>query len=60
MSHILTALGLVFIVEGIVPFAAPSLWRSAMQRMAAVSDTQLRISGLVAMFSGLTVLFLAR
>jgi uncharacterized protein YjeT (DUF2065 family) len=59
-SHLLAAVGLVFILEGVVPFMAPSLWRSAVNRIAVVGDGQLRIFGLVAMLSGLTVLFMAR
>lgn len=58
--HLLTALGLVFILEGMGPFVVPSLWRSAMQRMAEISDLQLRIVGLAAKVSGLTVVFMAQ
>ena len=46
------ALGLVLVLEGLVPFAAPSAWRAAMVRVAGLRDGQIRFVGLVALVAG--------
>ena len=48
-----TALALVLVIEGILPFAAPRLWRSSFQRLTQLSDGQLRFIGLIAIVIGL-------
>jgi uncharacterized protein YjeT (DUF2065 family) len=55
-----TALGLVFIFEGITPFLGPRLWRRMMQQMIIQNDKSLRIFGLVSMLIGLIILYLTR
>lgn len=51
-----TALALVLVIEGILPFAAPGLWREAFRRMTALSDGQLRFIGLACILAGLVSL----
>ncbi|HVE50423.1 MAG TPA: DUF2065 domain-containing protein [Casimicrobiaceae bacterium] len=46
------ALALVLIVEGLLPFAAPKLWRDAFSRLVEMSDGQLRFIGLTAILIG--------
>lgn len=59
MSHLLlSAICLVFVFEGLLPFLAPRLWRRAMQQMLIQSDSSLRVFGLVSMLSGLGLLYL--
>ena len=52
-----TALALVLVIEGLLPFAAPRLWRSSFIRLTQLSDGQLRFVGLVAIVAGLIALF---
>ena len=52
-----TALALVLVIEGLLPFAAPRLWRTTFQRLTQLSDGQLRFIGLVAIAVGLITLF---
>ena len=53
------ALALVLVLEGIVPFAWPALWRQTMLRLARLNNRQIRIIGLASMLVGLLmVLFL--
>ncbi len=47
------ALALVLIVEGILPFAAPALWREAFRRLIEMSDGQIRFIGLTALLLGI-------
>ena len=60
MEALLTALSLVLVLEGIMPFAAPGLWRRAMARVLAEDDAALRRVGLVSMSLGLLLLYWVR
>lgn len=58
MSDVLLAgLALMLIFEGVLPFAAPALWRDTFRRMLALSDGQLRFAGLLSIGAGLVILF---
>jgi uncharacterized protein YjeT (DUF2065 family) len=56
-SGLWTALALVLVLEGLLPFAAPRLWRSTFLRLTQLSDGQLRFVGLIAVAVGLIALF---
>lgn len=51
------AFALVLIIEGILPFVAPRLWRTTFTRLTQLSDGQLRFIGLVSIAVGLIALF---
>jgi uncharacterized protein YjeT (DUF2065 family) len=53
----LMALGLVLIIEGMLPFLAPRFWRRMMQHMLIQSDKALHIFGLASMLAGLVMLY---
>ena len=50
------ALALMFVFEGMLPFAAPKRWRQLMSRMVSASDRQLRAYGLFSMVVGMLLL----
>ena len=54
------ALGLVLVVEGILPFLSPRGIRRALERMIAMDDATLRFAGAASMLAGVVVLWLAR
>ena len=54
------ALALVLIIEGVLPFLAPSLWRDTFRRITQLSDGQIRFFGLSSMLLGLLVLLVLR
>ncbi|OGT58328.1 MAG: hypothetical protein A3F14_03420 [Gammaproteobacteria bacterium RIFCSPHIGHO2_12_FULL_43_28] len=58
-SILLSAIGLLFVFEGILPFLSPRTWRSLIAQMIAQSDRALRIMGLVSMLVGLTLVSVA-
>ena len=60
MEALLTALSLVLVLEGLLPFAAPALWRRGMQRVLAGDDAALRRVGSVSMALGLVLLYSVR
>jgi uncharacterized protein YjeT (DUF2065 family) len=55
-----TALALMLVLEGVLPFLSPGNWRRAMASVIASSDTALRIGGLGAMLAGVVLLTLVR
>ena len=56
----LMALALMLILEGVLPFLAPNLWRETFRRITQMSDGQIRFVGLSSMIVGLALLLLAR
>lgn len=50
------AFGLLLVVEGLLPFAAPAMWREAFRRATELTDGQLRFIGAASMLGGLFVL----
>ena len=53
------ALALVLVVEGLLPFLAPALWRATFLRLVAMTDGQLRFVGLASITLGSLLLWLA-
>ena len=53
MDSLWTALALLLILEGVLPFCAPSLWRDTFRKVTELSDGQLRFVGLIAITAGL-------
>lgn len=60
LSIFITAVGLLFVFEGILPFLSPRFWRGLMQQLFIQSDLALRIMGLVSMLIGLALVCFAR
>jgi len=56
---VFAALALMLVIEGILPFTAPKLWREAFRKLTEMSDGQIRFAGLASMVAGLVILFLA-
>ncbi|HUO43405.1 MAG TPA: DUF2065 domain-containing protein [Burkholderiales bacterium] len=56
---LLTALALVLVIEGILPFLAPQLWRATFRRLLELNDGQIRFIGLTSMLAGVLLLFLS-
>jgi uncharacterized protein YjeT (DUF2065 family) len=59
-TTLLTAFGLMLVLEGLLPLLAPKAWRQTFQRMLELKDGQLRFVGLVSMVGGLLLMFLSR
>jgi uncharacterized protein YjeT (DUF2065 family) len=55
-----TALALVLILEGVLPFCAPSLWRDTFRKVTELSDGQLRFVGLISITIGVAGLMLVQ
>jgi uncharacterized protein YjeT (DUF2065 family) len=46
------ALALLLILEGLLPFCAPSLWRDTFRKVTEMTDGQLRLVGLISITLG--------
>ena len=57
---LLTALALVLVIEGIMPFMNPAGLRKMIVLVTNMNDTTLRFIGLTSMLSGLLLLYLVR
>jgi uncharacterized protein YjeT (DUF2065 family) len=57
---LLTAFALMLIIEGILPFLLPAIWRETFRRLTEMSDGQIRFIGLTSMLVGLLLLYLVR
>ena len=56
----LMAIALMLVIEGVLPFLAPKLWRDTFRRITQMTDGQLRFVGLTSMLVGLIMLTLVR
>ncbi len=60
LQDLLTAFALYLIIEGMIPFVGPDLFRRTVARIAQLDDNHLRVSGLTVMAAGLVLLFIVR
>ena len=54
------AFALMLVIEGLLPFLAPGLWRDTFRRLTEMSDGQIRFVGLTSMLAGLLLLYLVK
>jgi uncharacterized protein YjeT (DUF2065 family) len=59
-NTLLTAIALMLVIEGVLPFLVPGLWRETFRRLTEMSDGQVRFVGLTSMLAGLLLLYLVR
>lgn len=55
-TSLLLAFGLMLVIEGVLPFAAPRVWRETFRRATEMRDGQIRFIGLASMLIGLVLL----
>ena len=54
----LAAVGLLLVIEGILPFVAPAVWRDGIRRILDLRDGQLRFIGAASMLGGVFLLMM--
>ena len=55
-TTLLLAFALMLVLEGLVPFLAPGVWRDTFRRLTQMTDGQIRFVGLSSMLAGLLLL----
>lgn len=58
IEDFLSALALVFVFEGILPFIYPQGWRSHIQKLCLQENRVIRVMGLISMVVGVLLLTL--
>jgi uncharacterized protein YjeT (DUF2065 family) len=53
----MSALALMLVAEGLLPFLSPSSWRRIFEKATQMSDGQIRFLGLTSMLAGVAMLF---
>lgn len=56
LETLLVALGLVLIIEGLMPLLGQRLWRDVFSKALQMTDGQLRFVGLASVLAGLVLL----
>ena len=59
-NTLLIAFALMLVIEGVLPFLVPGVWRETFTRLTQMSDGQIRFIGLTSMLAGLLLLYVAR
>jgi len=59
-DSLLTAVALMLVIEGLLPFLAPGAWRETFRKLIEMNDGQLRFIGITSMVAGLLLLYLVR
>ena len=58
-TTLIMAFALMLVIEGALPFLAPSVWRETFRRIMLLTDGQIRFVGLASMALGLLLFVLA-
>ena len=57
---LLIAFALMLVLEGILPFLLPGIWRDTFKKLTETGDNQVRFIGLTSMLLGLVLLYLVK
>ena len=60
LEYWLLGLAMMLVIEGLLPFLLPDLWRETFSKMVSLTDGQLRFVGFTAMLFGLLLLYLVK
>ena len=58
IQWLISAFGLLLVMEGLMPFTTPRLWRQTMQQILSLSNVSIRTFGLVLMLVGTGIIWL--
>jgi uncharacterized protein YjeT (DUF2065 family) len=59
-QDLLTGFSIYLIIEGLIPFAGPNLFRQSVVRIAQMDDNSLRLTGLTVAGVGLIMHYIVR
>jgi uncharacterized protein len=57
LQYWLLGLAMMLVIEGMLPFILPQMWRETFRKLVSLTDGQLRFIGLTSMLSGLLMLY---
>jgi uncharacterized protein len=59
-SEIFTAVALLLVIEGTLPFLSPKHWRKTMSNLLNQNDHVIRIMALISMLIGTVIMYMVR
>lgn len=59
-QDLLSAVALMLVIEGILPFVSPAVMRQVFASMATMENRNLRLTGLISMTIGVILLYMVR
>ena len=57
LEYWLLGLAMMLVIEGLLPFVFPELWRETFRKLVTFTDGQLRFVGISSILSGLLLLY---
>jgi len=60
VTTFLLAFALMLVIEGLMPFIAPRVWRETFRRVTELGDGQLRFLGLTSIIIGLILMAIVK
>jgi uncharacterized protein len=60
LDYWLLGLAMMLVIEGMLPFVLPALWRETFRKLVTLTDGQLRFVGITSMLSGIILLYLIK
>jgi uncharacterized protein YjeT (DUF2065 family) len=60
LDYWLLGLAMMLVIEGLLPFLLPELWRETFRKLVTLTDGQLRFVGITSMLAGLLMLYLIK
>jgi uncharacterized protein len=57
LDYWLLGLAMMLVIEGMLPFVLPGLWRETFRKLVTLTDGQLRFVGITAMLAGIILLY---
>jgi hypothetical protein len=57
LDYWLLGLAMMLVIEGLLPFVFPGLWRETFRKVVTLTDGQLRFVGITSMLFGLLLLY---
>ena len=60
LEYWLLGFAMMLVIEGMMPFLFPGLWRETFRKLLSLTDGQLRFVGITAMISGVLMLYLIK
>ncbi len=60
LEYWLLGLAMMLVIEGLLPFLLPTVWRETFRKLVEMSDGQLRFIGMTSMIGGLLLLYLVK
>jgi uncharacterized protein len=59
-QSLMLAFALMLVLEGILPFLVPTIWRETFRKLTEMSDGQIRFVGLSSIVAGLLLMLFSR